>query len=144
MSTKMTTCNACGEEIARSARACPHCGAKQGLKGLRRVINYVVGGFIVIVVIGAIFRTEPGTPACDSASSKDLLTQSFDESQYARTRNLSAVEVTDISEQSVSNDQTERTCTATVQLNNAGTLDVEYDLRYREDSGDVLLEFRAR
>ena len=28
MNKKMTTCKACGQEIAKSAKACPHCGAK--------------------------------------------------------------------------------------------------------------------
>ena len=28
MSKKMTTCKACGQEIAKSAKVCPHCGAK--------------------------------------------------------------------------------------------------------------------
>lgn len=28
MNKKMTTCKACGQEIAQSAKACPHCGAK--------------------------------------------------------------------------------------------------------------------
>ena len=28
MSKKLTTCKACGQEIAKSAKACPHCGAK--------------------------------------------------------------------------------------------------------------------
>ena len=28
MNMKMTTCKACGQEIAKSAKACPHCGAK--------------------------------------------------------------------------------------------------------------------
>ena len=28
MSQKMTTCKACGHEIAKSAKACPACGAK--------------------------------------------------------------------------------------------------------------------
>ena len=28
MSKKLTTCKACGQEIAKSAKTCPHCGAK--------------------------------------------------------------------------------------------------------------------
>ena len=28
MNKNMTTCKACGQEIAKSAKTCPHCGAK--------------------------------------------------------------------------------------------------------------------
>ena len=26
--TKLTTCKACGEQVAKTAKTCPHCGAK--------------------------------------------------------------------------------------------------------------------
>lgn len=46
MAEKMKNCKACGQEIAKSAKVCPHCGAKQkGKKGL------IVIGIIVLLII---------------------------------------------------------------------------------------------
>jgi len=46
MAQKMKNCKACGQEIAKSAKVCPHCGAKQkGKKGL------IVIGIIVLLII---------------------------------------------------------------------------------------------
>lgn len=43
---KMVNCKSCGEEIAKSAKTCPHCGAKQ-----KKPVGLVVVLLIVVVVI---------------------------------------------------------------------------------------------
>ena len=40
MAQKMKNCKACGQEIAKSAKVCPHCGAKQ--KGKKGLTNFLV------------------------------------------------------------------------------------------------------
>lgn len=51
MSNKLVKCKSCGREIAKNAKVCPSCGAKQRRGG---VATAVVSIFAVIAVIGAI------------------------------------------------------------------------------------------
>lgn len=45
---KMTTCKTCGEEIAKSAKTCPKCGAKQKRK------HPILGALVILLGIGMI------------------------------------------------------------------------------------------
>lgn len=47
---KMKKCKTCGAEIAKSAKTCPHCGAKKG----PGVIRIIVGVFLLFIGIGMI------------------------------------------------------------------------------------------
>lgn len=47
---KMVKCKSCGADIAKSAKTCPHCGAKQK----HSVVPIVIGVIVVLFVIGAI------------------------------------------------------------------------------------------
>lgn len=49
MSKKMVMCKTCGAEIAKSAKICPHCGAKK--KG--SVLLPILGAFVIFCAIGA-------------------------------------------------------------------------------------------
>lgn len=51
MSKKMTNCKACGQEIAKSAKACPHCGAKNKKPIFKKWWFWVI---IVVVLFAAI------------------------------------------------------------------------------------------
>lgn len=51
MSQKLVKCKACGEEIAKSAKTCPHCGAKNKKPTALGIVLIVIG---ILVVIGAI------------------------------------------------------------------------------------------
>lgn len=51
MSQKLVKCKACGEEIAKSAKTCPHCGAKNKKHTALGIVLIVIG---ILVVIGAI------------------------------------------------------------------------------------------
>lgn len=46
---KMVTCKACGKEIAKSAKVCPHCGAKQKKHVVLGVALVLIGIIIIIV-----------------------------------------------------------------------------------------------
>lgn len=48
--SKMTTCKTCGKEVAKSAKICPHCGAK--LKSKKPI--FIALGVIVLIIIIAI------------------------------------------------------------------------------------------
>ena len=54
MNKKMTNCKACGQEIAKSAKACPHCGAKNKKK------HPILIGIIVFFVLIAIIASSGG------------------------------------------------------------------------------------
>ena len=47
-SSKMTQCKSCGAEIAKSAKACPHCGAKNKKPVYKKWWFWVIIAFIVI------------------------------------------------------------------------------------------------
>lgn len=50
---KLTTCKACGKEIAKSAKSCPHCGAKnKKTHGCLAVILLVFGFMMIGVAFG--------------------------------------------------------------------------------------------
>lgn len=49
MSEKMRECKACKQQIAKSAKTCPHCGAKN-----KRVSPVLIGLIVFIVLIAAI------------------------------------------------------------------------------------------
>ncbi len=51
MSNKLIKCKICGQEIAKSAKKCPHCGAKN------RKSFVLLGLLLVIVIAAAIFIT---------------------------------------------------------------------------------------
>ena len=50
MMAKLTTCKSCGKEVAKSAKACPHCGAKLRMGGYAKAfILLVIFGVLVVV-----------------------------------------------------------------------------------------------
>ena len=48
---KMTTCKSCGAEIAKSAKICPYCGAKNKSKGVLGIIIAIV---VIAIIIGIV------------------------------------------------------------------------------------------
>ncbi len=52
MRTKMVKCKTCGEEIAKSAKICPKCGAKQKKHTVLGVVFLVFGILVIIAAIG--------------------------------------------------------------------------------------------
>jgi len=54
---KLTKCKTCKEEIAKSAKVCPKCGAKQG-SALWKAMKLVIGLFAVVIILIAIGANE--------------------------------------------------------------------------------------
>lgn len=48
---KLVKCKTCGEEIAKSAKTCPKCGARQK----KPILQIVLFAFVGLVIIGALF-----------------------------------------------------------------------------------------
>ena len=52
MMEKMVSCKACGAEIAKSAKACPQCGAKNKKLGALGIVLIVLGVIIILAALG--------------------------------------------------------------------------------------------
>lgn len=62
MAQKLVPCKTCGQEIAKSAKKCPHCGKKRRLlerNPVGGILLIVLGVFIVIGIIGGGDSDEP-------------------------------------------------------------------------------------
>lgn len=56
--TKLTTCKACGEQVAKTAKTCPHCGAK-----IKKSHPVAIGIAVVLILIAvAVSNGESDTP----------------------------------------------------------------------------------
>lgn len=77
MAGKMTKCKTCGADVAKSAKTCPNCGAKQKHTGPVRII---IG--IVVILIGITALSQ----GLNGGSSGDKLTKAmFDSVQTGMT-----------------------------------------------------------
>lgn len=78
--TNLTTCKSCGKEVAKSAKNCPHCGAK--LK-----MSIVLKMLIALVVIGGVINfVVPGT---DKVKARAEHLQTLQELAAQKTSDLS-------------------------------------------------------
>lgn len=75
---KMVRCKTCGEEIAKSAKVCPKCGAKQKKHIVLGVILVIFGILLVSAAIGG--SGEP-TKVGDSATNQNQDTESRTEQE---------------------------------------------------------------
>ena len=60
---KMTTCKHCGQEIAASAKICPHCGGKN------KPPIYKRGWFIALIVLIILYAIGSSDSSSNTASS---------------------------------------------------------------------------
>jgi len=77
---------------------------------------------------------------CNSAVAKDTLQKAFDQSQFARSMNLSAILVSDATEQSRDEKSGELSCRAIIMLNTTKKAPVSYKIQLSPD-GHFLLTF---
>lgn len=100
MNQKMTNCKACGREIAKSAKACPHCGAKNKKK--HPILLGIVIFFVLIGIIGSMGDSdEPkkvdnaGTSNIGtSVNTNDKVKEEKNEFRIGETAELKGVSVT--------------------------------------------------
>ncbi|MDI1298785.1 hypothetical protein [Methylotenera sp.] len=81
-------------------------------------------------------------PKCDSSNAKDSLKNAFDNAQFARTANLSAIEVTSIREIAFEPSNKTRVCFGTIVMNNTEKSGVKFKLEDRTD-GQFMLTFEV-
>lgn len=79
MSMKMMKCRACGAEIAKSAKRCPHCGAKQ------HIVALTLCWIIVVLTIIGIFSSIIGNSGNDGSANKQQV-EGLTDGQKAENR----------------------------------------------------------
>jgi len=101
-----------------------------------RVPLIILGCFVV----GSFFSSEGGLPSCEGA--KSTLKEAFDQSQFARAMSLSVIEISNIGESGFDEEKKTRSCKASISMNNAETVSVDYVLEGNED-GTYMLRFEV-
>lgn len=98
--SKLTTCKACGKEIAKSAKTCPHCGAKNKKKPIGCLIALIL--FLLAGACGAGGNTdtpETTTPVDSIAQTQPVqTTEPQDDTASAPVQTTAPVETTDPAE----------------------------------------------
>jgi len=85
---------------------------------------------------------QDGIPKCDSVVANDTLKKAFDQSQFARTLNISAIEISAIRESAFESKSNARTCFGTVTMNNTKKVDVNFKIVGRTN-GQFMLTFEV-
>lgn len=83
MNKKMITCKACGQEIAKSAKACPHCGARNKQPIFKKWWFWTV--FVILVI--ALGTSEGNTDTNDVIPSNPNTNQNTNSSQETTFNN---------------------------------------------------------
>lgn len=96
---KMTTCKHCGQEIAASAKVCPHCGGKNKLPIYKRWWFIAIIVIIVLAAIGGSGSSDSSGSTSSTATSKTAVSSSSSEAAIEYT----AYTVTELSEDLDSN-----------------------------------------
>lgn len=63
---KMIKCKTCGADIAKSAKTCPHCGAKNKPGAFRVILGTIILLLGLLVLIGAFGNHDAKTPSASS------------------------------------------------------------------------------
>lgn len=74
MSKKLIKCKSCGADIARSAKTCPHCGAKNKKKTALGIILVIVGVLLISAAFGGV-EDKPQKVKNGSQSSGNSVTE---------------------------------------------------------------------
>lgn len=96
---KMTTCKHCGQEIAASAKVCPHCGGKDKPPIYKRWWFIAIIVIIVLAAIGGSGSSDSSGSTSSTATSKTAVSSSSSEAAIEYT----AYTVTELSEDLDSN-----------------------------------------
>ena len=91
---KMTTCKHCGQEIAASAKVCPHCGGKNKPPIYKRWWFIAIIVIIVLAAIGGSGSSDSSGSTSSTATSKTAVSSSSSEAAIEYT----AQTVTELSE----------------------------------------------
>lgn len=138
--SKLTECKTCEKEIAQSATKCPHCGARQGIGGIRRFINWVAGIFFVLIFIGVLVNLGAGVtslPACDSSTAQTAVASAMENAPMGQVLGLKLIKITEAKELSAS--ENKRRCRGVAYLSNAQEYQISYKF-YVDAQDNIMVE----
>ena len=95
MANKMTTCKACGAEIAASAKACPNCGAKNK-KPIYKRPWFIILAIVVILGIGGAAiggGGDDGQPATSEPAASDEASSGSGDETKAKEKKIEYEEI---------------------------------------------------
>lgn len=117
--------------------------AKKSRRLLWAIPLIIIGAVGLLDAAGSLAgKSKNSKSQCDSAVVKGTLQKAFDQSQFARTLNLSAILVSDVTEQSRDAKSGELSCRATITLNTTKKSPVSYKIQQSPD-GHFLLTFEV-
>lgn len=96
MSKKLIKCKTCGNEIAKSAKVCPHCGAKNKKHTVLGVFLVIFGLFLIAAAFGSTDETPQKVEDTDSSPDANQAEQQSQEPEQTRFGVGEKVELDDI------------------------------------------------
>ena len=111
---------------------------------IRTILTTIVALWIGWALLSALLNNSAALaklPECESDAAKETLAEAFNQSQFARSLNLSSIEVNGAKR--LSDSEKLKTCSANIVLNNTNEVGVEYELELRE-GGEYMLTFEVQ
>lgn len=82
MKSKIIQCKTCGAEIAKDAKVCPKCGAKNKKK--RPILGIILLLFGLFCFIGAFSRSDSNEPAKASDTNQETVNQQEEKTEFVK------------------------------------------------------------
>lgn len=144
MKKKLTTCKACGEEIAKSAKSCPKCGAKNKKPIFKKWWFWL----IVVIIIGSVASGGSDTEAEPVTPSPAAVETEADAPSTEKTTDKETVEVAEEAQDNVSTEfknalQKAKSYSDVMHMSKAGIYDQlvsEYGEQFPEDAAQYAMD----
>jgi hypothetical protein len=143
MSKKMMNCKTCDTQIAKSAKTCPSCGAKNKKGKLIELLWKIpVGVFGVLLLISAISNTSTptGLPVCDSSRAIQEVKRTYKNAPIIGKLGFKILTLENMQERSFDEESQKRVCTARA-ITNADEIDIIYQFT-KTDDGQYLIQMK--
>lgn len=138
---KMHPCKTCNEEIARSAKTCPKCGAKnkKGKGWWWRIPMFLIGLVFLISLLENEFGSLQELPTCEQTHDVKRV---FADGPLAKISNLKLLKVTDTKELSFDEEKGIRKCEG-LAYTNGGETKILYQFK-KMDDGEYFVEVKEK
>lgn len=136
MKNALIPCKTCGKEIAKSAKQCPHCGAKNK-KSLKQQLwwRLPLAGLVAIALFGRHF--EDG-PTCENESGKQEAIDAFNNGPVQKSTNLQIISLKEAKEISFDPKTNNRKCSAKILTNSSEEAILHYEFKYDKDGKGII------
>lgn len=90
---KMTNCKACGAEISKSAKTCPHCGHKNKRGPFKILLGLIIILFGLSILIGGIAALLGGDSSSSSSSGENFIQAANNKNASTKLETVSEPEI---------------------------------------------------